>query len=279
MFNRRPRDSRSRLSTLLPLPLPVPLPLPLPLLLMLVLVLVLVLVQLRPPLIGIGMAPADRTDVYVLGTLYKRHQAVPAYDLATLRRIVTAIKPDVLVLDCTPREVEEQKVFPSKIEYPGVIFPFIRDGKYHVYAAEPKEPLFTEIVSAVAAAHEAFKKNKAEASAAFEQFQTATYASLIQYWQSAAEVNDDVTGAVLSAKKRLEAQLIGATENTGWMRWNRHWSDKIIEAAAQHPGTRILAVTGIENRPWIVADLQKHPSLNVIDMPAWLRAHAADTQP
>jgi hypothetical protein len=229
-----------------------------------------------------GIAPiaartnrADRTDVYVIGTLYKRHQNVPNYDLAALRRIITAIKPDVLVLDCTPREVDEQKVSPGKIEYPGVIFPFIREGRYHVYAAEPKEPLFTEIVSAVAAAHDAFKKNKADAAAAFDQFQTGTYASLIQYWQSPAEVNDDVTGAVLRAKKLLEAQLIGGAEQDGWIRWNRHWTDKILEAAAEHPGSRILAVTGIENRPWIVADLQKHPSLNIIDMPAWLRAHAA----
>jgi hypothetical protein len=221
-------------------------------------------------------ASAGRTEVFVLGTLYKRHQSVPAYDLPTLRRIVLAIKPDVLVLDCTPREVEEQAVSPGKIEYPGVIFPLIRDGAYRVYAAEPREPMFSEIVRAVVQVHEAFRKTRPEAAAAFDQFQTGTYAALMQHWQSPAEVNDDVTGDVLSAKKALEGHLVGPAEADGWTRWNRHWTDTIMDAVAHHAGRRILAVTGIENRPWIVAALRKEPRVTVIDMPGWLRSHASE---
>ena len=49
-------------------------------------------------------------EVYVLGTLYKRHESVPIYSLEVLRKIVEQIRPDVLVLDCTPSEVRAQRV-------------------------------------------------------------------------------------------------------------------------------------------------------------------------
>jgi hypothetical protein len=93
-----------------------------------------------------------RTEIFVLGTLYTRHETTPAYDLKTLRRIILDIGPDVLVVDCTPTEVREQKVHPSKVEYPDAIFLLARERAYKVYAAEPDEPLFSEIVRPSSAA-------------------------------------------------------------------------------------------------------------------------------
>ena len=103
----------------------------------------------------VGLPTSDRSQVFVLGTLYKRHEAVPRYDLAALRRTISAIQPDALVLDVTPRELATRKVWPGKIEYPGVVFPLIDAGRYRVYAAEPDEPMFTEIVQSIVEANQA----------------------------------------------------------------------------------------------------------------------------
>lgn len=229
------------------------------------------LIGLAPP---VAVTGAAKTEVFVVGTLYRRHQTVSTYDVEALRRIITTIKPDVLVVDCTPQEVRDRTVHASKVEYQQVIFPMIQAGSYKVYPAEPDQPLFGEIVPAVAAAHQAFQKTKPEESAAFQAFVTATYSVLATHWRSPAAVNDEVTGRILAAKKVLEGQLVGPVEADGSQRWNRHWAAIVRRAVAENPGARVLALTGIENRPWIVEALAAAPEIELIDMPRWLAAHA-----
>jgi hypothetical protein len=125
----------------------------------------------------------------------------------------------------------------------------------------------------VAAAHQTFQKTKPEEAAAFREYVNATYTVLGKHWRSPAEAQDDLTGQLLAAKKVLEGQLVGATEAAGSRRWNQHWTDAILRAATENPGTRVLALTGIENRPWIVNALKGAPGLNVVDMPSWLASH------
>jgi hypothetical protein len=66
-----------------------------------------------------------RPEVFVISTLYKRHETMPAYGFAELRDLILKIDPDVFVLDVTPKEIREQKVWVGKVEYPEVIFPLI----------------------------------------------------------------------------------------------------------------------------------------------------------
>jgi len=217
-------------------------------------------------------APATaKTDVYVVGTLYRRHDTVPTYDLAAVRRIVLAIKPDVLVVDCTPQEVRDRRVHESKIEYAQVIFPLIQEQSYKVYPAEPDEPLFTEIVQAVAAAHQNFQRSKPEEAAALQSYVKATYAALATHWRSPADVQDTLTGQVLASKVALDGRLVGTTEHNA--RWNQHWTDAILRAVRENPGKRVLALTGIENRGWILNALAQAPEVELIDLPSWLRAN------
>jgi hypothetical protein len=216
-----------------------------------------------------------RNSVYVLATLYQRHDKVPAYNLDQLRKIVIAVNPEVLVVDCTPREVQEQKVFPGKIEYPGVIFPLARERRWPVYPAEPDEPLFTEIVQSIITVHESFVRGQPATAAALKEHEAATYRALAAYWTEPARVNDGVTAAALAGKTALADQLYGPVARQGSTKWNRHWADKIIEAAARHRGKRVLALVGVDNRAEIESYLKDDPRLEVVDMPAWLRDHAA----
>jgi len=213
----------------------------------------------------------DQTQVFVLGTLYRRHEAVPRYDLAALRRTMTAIQPDALVLDVTPTELATRKVWPGKIEYPGAIFPFIDAGRYRVYAAEPDEPMFTEIVQSITEASQALERTAPDVSAGLDQFTEAVYTSLYASWQTPADVNSAVTDRVLAGKQALESRLVGPVRAKGRERWNRHVLGIILKAARENPGRRVLVLVGIENRHWFVNHLRNSTDIELVDMEAWLR--------
>src|SRR5687768_16873340 len=84
-----------------------------------------------------GQGAVDVAEVYVVATLYQRHASTPAYAYDTLRAVIARLRPDVVVLDVSPRELRQQSVHPSKAEYPSVIFPFVRERGLRAYAAEP----------------------------------------------------------------------------------------------------------------------------------------------
>jgi hypothetical protein len=234
-----------------------------------VLIVILALGAVGGPLEAIAVAA--KTDVYVVGTLYRRHETVATYDLETVRRIILAVKPDVLVVDCTPAEVRERRVHASKIEYAQVIFPLMQEGAYKVYPAEPDEPLFTEIVQSGSAARATFEKTRPQDAAALQDYVKATYAALATHWRTPADVQDTLTGQVLTAKVAFEGRTVGTAANSE--RWNQHWTDAIRRAVAENPGKRVLALTGIENRAWIVNALSRAPEVELVDVPAWLRAN------
>jgi len=214
-----------------------------------------------------------KTDVYVLASLYRRHEEIRSYDLAALRRTVVAIRPDVLIVDCTPTEVRERRGSPGKIEYPGVIFPLADSQRWEMYAAEPDEPLFSEIVERGTAARRTAAATQPDAVAALKAYESGVYAVLAQHWQSPAAVHDDVTVAVLEGLIALEARYYGDAQ----IRWDRHWTDVILQAVDENPGQRLLAITGVKNRPRIIRALREDPRVNLIDVPAWLQSHAGIT--
>lgn len=227
---------------------------------------------LSPAAAAIVDALAPQARVFVVGTLYRRHETVPAYDLATVRRIVLAVDPQVLVVDCTPKEVRDRTVHASKIEYARVVFPLMQERTYKVYPAEPDEPAFTEITTAVSAAHQTFQKTRPDESAALQAYVKSTYDLLALHWRSPANVNDELTGEVLRAKSALDDNLVYRDQAAIGDRWNQHWTDTILKAAAENPGARVLALTGIENRAAIVDALRSSGQVDLVDMPSWLRS-------
>lgn len=218
-----------------------------------------------------AQAAAAPTQVFVLGTLYSRHQSIAAYDLGALRRIVLAIDPDVVVVDCTPTEVREQKVHPSKVEYPQVIFPLVQQHGYRVYAAEPDEPLFTQIVAPLARARSEFAQAKPEQARILGAYDEATWSGLTLYWQSPADAHDETTALALAGRKALDNRVHGELQTQANTRWIEHWVQVVRQAAVENPGKKILAVAGIDNREEIERELRHDPALGVVDMAQWLR--------
>lgn len=214
---------------------------------------------------------APVTQVFVLGSLYSRHNSIAAYDLGVLRRVILAIDPDVVVVDCTPTEVREQKVHPSKIEYPQVVFPLVQQHGYRAYAAEPDEPLFTQIVQPLAQARSAFAKSKPEQARILDDYDEATWSALKLHWLSPAEAHDETTALALAGRKALDTRVYGELQAQANTRWIEHWVRIVRQAAAENPGKKILAVAGIDNRQEIEHELRADPALTIVDMAQWLR--------
>jgi hypothetical protein len=223
---------------------------------------------------AVDMHAADRTQLFIVGTLYRRHDTIAAYDLAALRRTIQAIKPDVLVLDITPDELRTRTVHASKIEYPGVIFPLLDEGRYPAFAAEPSEPMFTEIVQATIAAGKAFEQQHPAEQATMKQFTESLYAGLTAFWKSPADVNSAATDRLFAGKRALQARLMGPVDTDGWNRWNQHTTDVAMLAARRHRGKRVLVLVGIENRYWLNERMRGGSAIDLVDVEAWLRTHA-----
>lgn len=224
--------------------------------------------------------PQVKPQVFVLGTLYKKHETIAAYDLAALTRVIEAIAPDVVVLDVNPTELAERKVFPGKVEYTRVIFPYIDKREVDkrgvkAYAGEPPEPTFGEIVAAVIKAREDLKQRNPAGAAAMETYRKATYDALAALWKDAADPNGDASEAVIEGLKRYEARMIGPVETDANRRWDTHAASVTLTAVKENPGKRVLQIAGVENLPLIRATLRASGSVELVDMEAWIRANAS----
>jgi hypothetical protein len=216
-------------------------------------------------------APAwAASDVFLLGTLYKRHDQVPAYSVDALVHIVEKVAPDILVLDVTPEELRKRTVHPSKIEYTTGVFPLMDKRQFISYPAEPAEPMFSEIVEGLKGRLQQFEQEQPALSATFKRTEKNMYAVLGKHWTSAAKVQDEVTSEMIDSAARLQAEIVGPVMKDADERWDRHTADTVSRAVREHPGKRVLVLTGIRNRPLVQRHLQADASIKLVDMPAWL---------
>jgi len=213
---------------------------------------------------------AARPEVFVVGTLYRRHEQVPAYSTDVLRKMIVTIEPDVLVLDVTPEELAKKQVHASKIEYPQAIFPLVESGHYAVYPAEPAKPMFDEITQGIGKAMKELAEKKPDVSQALVAQSDATYTALKLHWTSPAKAHDAITATATSSMTKLRSALVGPVMEDAGVRWDQHTADVTLRAAKEHPGKRILVLTGIENRPFVNANLAKTGKVHLVDMEAWL---------
>ena len=211
------------------------------------------------------------SEVYVLATLYGRHATTPAYGHAELRRIITAISPAVVVLDVSPGELRDQRVHPSKAEYPEVIFPLVRERGWRAYPGEPDEPEFGEIVGRLGRALREFRAGSPEAAQADKDYEEAVWAALARSWGSPADVNGAVTDQVLQARRSYQDRMAGPDVADAWRRWNDHAAAMVVRAAAENPGARILVLIGVENCGTLRRTLAARRDIRLVDVESYLR--------
>lgn len=217
---------------------------------------------------------ASPAEVFLVSTLYRRHETVAAYDLDVLRTLITRIEPHVLVLDVTPTELATAVPHGSKVEYSEVIFPLLRQNDYRVYAGEPDEPLFSEIVQPVAARRERLAGSDPDRMAAWRSYDSALHDLLGRIWHGPADVNGALTDRAMQTRQHLEATVFGPADQGAFDRWNGHFASVILHAASENPGRRILVLVGVQNRFWLHDALQSERSVRLVDIETWLRSGA-----
>ena len=216
------------------------------------------------------VAPA-KSRVYLVGTLYRRHATVATYSLDQLRAIIGTFDADVWDLDVTPTELSTEQVHASKIEYPAVIFPLLHARGVRAYAAEPAEPMFTEIVQSTLHAIRTFDADRPAQASALHQFEESAHGALQAWWSSPADANSDVTDRLFAGVQALSDTMQGSTRAVGRVRWNQHTADVVVRAAREHPGHSILVLIGIENRHAVLEHLRRAPTVELVAMDAWIR--------
>lgn len=214
---------------------------------------------------------ADRSEVFVIATLYSRHKQVATYDQATLRRVIEAVKPDVLVLDVTPTELRTRKVWPGKVEYIDVIFPYLDATGVTAYGSEPDEALFKQLTGSVGQTYKAFNEQNPAGAKALQALKQAAYQGMAAGWKSAADVNSSRTGRLVAALREIEEGLVGENAAQVQQQWDQHHALRLRDAVRAHPGQRVLMLVGIESRYRVLQELQSAGGVQPVDVEAWLR--------
>lgn len=135
---------------------------------------------------------------------------------------------------------------------------------------EPADAQARVILASYLPSSQRFHDQRADTAKAFDDWQTAMYALLKHHWTSPSAVNDRITDDLMQAKHGLQDALIGADEKQGWEAWNRHFLARIVEAAQQHPGKRIVVLAGAEHGYWLRRELATQPGLQLLDTAALL---------
>lgn len=218
--------------------------------------------------------PAPATEVVVLSTLHGLHAEVPGYDDERLAQAIRRLAPDVLCLEVSPEALAGRRPETVKVEYPRVVYPLLEREEYATCALEPPSEEAQRIIGPYLAANQAFADGSPEAHKDFSAYGDALYALLKRHWRDAASVNDTTTDQAMQGKHALQASLIGPGEAAGWEAWNRHFSARVREAAAAHPGKRVVVLVGAEHGYWLRRDLAEAPGIVLLDTAALLAAPA-----
>lgn len=210
-------------------------------------------------------------EVFVVSTLYARHRTVPAYGLPVLQRLIDAVKPQVLVLDVTPAELRNRKVWPGKVEYTEVIFPYLDATGAPAFGSEPDEALFTQLTGASRQAYKSFGERNPAGAKALDELKQAAYRAMATEWTAPADVNSDKTDLLVAAMREIEEALVGGEAAAVQRQWDQHHADRLRDVVRAHPGKRVLMLVGIESRYRVLRNLQSAGEVRVVDTEAWLR--------
>ncbi len=217
-------------------------------------------------------AAAPPAQVYVIGALHALHEQEDAFGYDELKRLIAAIKPDVMLLEVTPEELAGRKETPGRPEYPKVIWPMLAASGPKPYAMEAGQPLYGELTSDASRRFGEFEKNSPAADAALTAYGKAANALLLAHWKSIADAHDTTTDALARARATLNGAMVTGSA-PGQARWDGVMVEASRKAIAAHPGKRILVLGSYRNRFMFVEALGKERGAKLVDMHAWLQAN------
>ncbi|MBU1376569.1 MAG: hypothetical protein KKE02_18650 [Alphaproteobacteria bacterium] len=212
-------------------------------------------------------APLD--GVYVVGAIQRLHATEPSFSFDDLRRIIDAVRPDVLVLEVRPDELAERKDTQGRPEYPAVVWPWLAAHPATALPMEPGGKAFEAMTGDAGRRFEAFAKEQPEADAYMTRLGRALSSVLQDHWRHPADAHDAVTRDLIRAQGLAQAKLGGEGFATSQAAWDGYMVDRTREAIAAHPGKRILVLASYRNLNAFRTGLTGEARL--VDMEPWLR--------
>lgn len=220
--------------------------------------------------LGGGAACAQPADgVFVVGALQRLHATEPDFTFDDLRRVIDAVRPDVLVLEVRPDELVERKETPGRPEYPAVVWPWLAAHPTTAVAMEPGGEAFAAMTGAAGARFGAFEREKPDAAARMSSLRRSLATALQAHWRHPADAHDQVTADLVGAQGLAQARLGGDGFEAGQAAWDGFMVARTREAIAAHPGRRILVLASYRNLQAFREGLEGEGRL--VNMEPWLR--------
>lgn len=207
----------------------------------------------------------QKTEVFVLSTLHQFHAENKNYSFETLSRIIEIYDPDIIAAELTPSDLENRKEQKTKQEYQKSVFPVADKHKYKIIALEPSEPKFSELVGLIREAEKTLSEKSPEKTEAFSVYSESLYDHLFKFWDSPLKVNSPETDALFEVKHKYQNSLYGEDEKKGWNSWNQHFLDRILEAARNNKGKKIIVLVGAEHGYWLRKHLRENSEIKFIE--------------
>lgn len=192
----------------------------------------------------------------MLSVLHQLHGEIDHYSFDVLTDVIESLRPDVVAVELTNADLESRREQPTKQEYQKSLFPLLERHDYTLVALEPEPPLYDDLVGRLRRASAELQQNNAAGAAAFATYSETLYEMIMERWVSPAAVNSAATDLLFESKHRFQSALFGPDEAAAWEGWNRHFLERILEAAEHHPGRRILVLVGAEHGYWLRKNLR-----------------------
>jgi hypothetical protein len=216
--------------------------------------------------------PEPDAGIYIVGSLHELHATVPGFSYANLTRIISAIAPQVAVLETRPDELAGRTQTPGRPEYPRVIWPYLQAHPLlNVNAIEPGGALFEQWVTEATADAERLEKNT-PAHAYWQSYQQSLEQLLQGHWRTPAAAHDRVSADLARARYLVNYSLAGESLQRGQERWDAYMIDQALQAVRAHPDQRVLVLVSHRNRHRFEAALRDAQPQRVVDMQSWLQA-------
>ncbi len=215
----------------------------------------------------------DGTGVYILGALHGLHETEEAFGYDDLRRIIVAIRPEIMLLEVRPDELAERKDTPGRPEYPRVVWPVLGGFDGTAIALEPGAWLFAQLTGEASHASKAFSERDPERARRWSSYQKALDTVLRAHWRHPADAHDSTTAELSRSYYVVQHALVGDALKTVQDRWDEFMTDRAREAVRSSPGKRILLLCSYRNRHRFEDALRTEAPERLVDIEAWLRGN------
>lgn len=199
----------------------------------------------------------DQGIVHLVPTLHQHHAAAPGYGFDALTRVLEQLRPQLLVVELTARDLARRRPQRVKQEYQRSVFPYIERQGTPAIPMEPDEPLFSQLVGAGLEAQQRYQSANPRRFADYQRATGELLAVLLRSWDSPGAVDSERTERLLQAKHVRENELFGPACQDAWDRWNEHFAQTIAGTAREHRGQRIVVLAGVEHGYWLRPRLQQ----------------------